>query len=378
MNRLIIVVPAHNEESEIYDALRALTPPYQVDHNGAPIDPESYEIVVVDNGSDDRTAHEVARFCFEESKKPKIHLLNESEKSIVRARSLGFDFAVAQSPRPEIIVSTDADVRAHPMWICSIRDELSDPGIDVLSYGGGYPSSFWQSVPRLAKNYLRNVGTIYFDDQTTKWLRSESHMGPFTKQIHRDLGKPVTSGGYAIRTSAYLRSGGYRMEMLDGGEVYGESQRMVFRLQRQGATCLYVENAPYQDSPRRPLGEPNAFLSQRSYQPGRMTDIRGVRGRIAFQELDELGSTCDLLPVQRWVVDNFIFLPCVVQPSLIKNNPQYFAPIAQELTSQIENFWNQNPNPQGWRIYRLSSVLTDRFFSTIFEIALGWASGEAA
>lgn len=91
-----IVVPALNEESRIADCLRALA---------AQTYPKNrYEVVVVDNGSTDRTC-EIVRASG-------ARLLHQAQRSAYRARNLAIE-----SSQGEFVAFTDADCIPEPVWL---------------------------------------------------------------------------------------------------------------------------------------------------------------------------------------------------------------------------------------------------------------------
>lgn len=103
---LSVVVPALNEARVIERTLSRLVAQDAVD-----------EVIVVDNGSDDGTAHVVYEFA---GKHPKVQLIHEPVRGIPAARNAGFDKA-----RGLFIARTDADTLVDDDWAATIRDHLS-------------------------------------------------------------------------------------------------------------------------------------------------------------------------------------------------------------------------------------------------------------
>jgi glycosyltransferase involved in cell wall biosynthesis len=94
--KVSIIIPAYNEEHFIADAIQAsLTQDYKKD---------DLEIIVVDNGSTDKTAEIVRQFP--------VTLIHESRKGSLYARNAGYLKA-----RGEIIVNLDADCLPDTNWI---------------------------------------------------------------------------------------------------------------------------------------------------------------------------------------------------------------------------------------------------------------------
>lgn len=94
-----VVIPAYNEEHYLARCLEAVT---GQDYPGP------YEIIVVDNGSGDKT-QEIARSY------PNVKVISEPKKGVGFARQAGFSVA-----RGKIIASTDADSSAPPDWLSRI------------------------------------------------------------------------------------------------------------------------------------------------------------------------------------------------------------------------------------------------------------------
>lgn len=96
--RISVVIPARNEEARIRQCLAALQA------QSDPVD----EVIVVDNGSHDRTAS-IAAFAG-------ARVISEPVAGISAARATGFDAASG-----EIIARIDADTIVAPDWAASIR-----------------------------------------------------------------------------------------------------------------------------------------------------------------------------------------------------------------------------------------------------------------
>ncbi|WP_249154956.1 glycosyltransferase [Gordonia polyisoprenivorans] len=111
---LTVVIPAYNEEDMIVGCLEALVG--ERDH----ID----RVVVVDNGSTDRTAAIVNDFA---DRYPFVERLVEHNKGICFARRAGFDAA-----RTDLVAKIDADARVHPGWAVRVKSFF---GSDM---GSGY------------------------------------------------------------------------------------------------------------------------------------------------------------------------------------------------------------------------------------------------
>lgn len=136
MPTLSVAIPAYNEEATIGGCLESLL------GQTRPVD----EIVVVDNGSTDRTSDVVASYA---SRHGNIRIVSESEPGIIAARGRGFDEATG-----DIIAKTDADSRPDPDWAEKIMDFFdSDAGREYAALAG--LAVIWDGpAPDFQRRYL--------------------------------------------------------------------------------------------------------------------------------------------------------------------------------------------------------------------------------
>jgi glycosyltransferase involved in cell wall biosynthesis len=107
-----VVVPARNAEDTIEDCLAALlATEYPEDRR---------EIVVVDNGSTDRTAA-IAQ-------SHPVRVVREPGRGVSRARNRG----IAESSG-EIVAFLDADCVVEPQWLAEIADPFEDPEVGAVA-----------------------------------------------------------------------------------------------------------------------------------------------------------------------------------------------------------------------------------------------------
>ena len=109
--RFSVVIPAFNEEFYLGDCLASLA---EQDFTG------SFEVIVVDNNSSDRTS-EIAR-------RAGAIVVTEQVPGVCQARQAGTEIACG-----EIIVSADADCVYEPEWLSRIDDwfRMNPDGIGV-------------------------------------------------------------------------------------------------------------------------------------------------------------------------------------------------------------------------------------------------------
>ena len=116
--RISIVIPVYNEADELLDCLQS------VFAQKIPF----YEIIVVDNGSDDGTAAMAAQFA-------DVRVLHEPKRGVVHARNAGFSAA-----RGDIIARIDADTRLPTDWTQQLLAGFTECSADVITGSVQYRS----------------------------------------------------------------------------------------------------------------------------------------------------------------------------------------------------------------------------------------------
>ncbi|MEU9129295.1 glycosyltransferase family A protein [Kitasatospora sp. NPDC048540] len=107
MTELWVVVPAYQEETRIEGALRALAAQRDL----------GFTLLVVDNGSTDRTVELVRAFA---GRAPfPVEVLVEPEKGVGCAVDTGFRHAIARGAT--LLARTDADCLPQPGWTAAAR-----------------------------------------------------------------------------------------------------------------------------------------------------------------------------------------------------------------------------------------------------------------
>ncbi|WP_395106728.1 glycosyltransferase family 2 protein [Actinomadura sp. SCN-SB] len=114
--KLWVVIPAYDEERSIGATLRRLAEQTDTD----------FTLVVVDNGSADRTAEVVRSFA---APFP-VRIITEPQKGTGAAADTGFRHAIAGGA-PHL-ARTDADCLPDPGWIAAVKRAFGD-GLDMVS-----------------------------------------------------------------------------------------------------------------------------------------------------------------------------------------------------------------------------------------------------
>jgi glycosyltransferase involved in cell wall biosynthesis len=196
-----VIVPAYNEEQNIAKCLESLSM--------QTVQRDSYEIIVVDGGSKDRTREIAAEYA--------DMVFIQTSKKVGGARNDG-----AQKARGDIIATTDADCIIPPDWLSVIMAAFNrDPEIvqlfgPVIPMEGGVKNHLFLA---LANNFSR--------------------FGYYTHFFYYTLGCNT-----AFQKEAFLRAGMYRTidagddleiarRMKDLGKVKFENRmRVVFSMRR--------------------------------------------------------------------------------------------------------------------------------------------------
>lgn len=177
-----VVVPAYNEERYIGACLSALC---AQEHPGF-----DYEVIVVDDGSSDRTGAIAAGFG--------VRIVTQPNGGVAKARQAGFLAA-----RGEYVASTDADTVCPPDWLRRIVAHLSR-GLDTVGvYGPAH----------LLDVASRQDGLIF--------ALSLVNCG-----VHAALGRPMCPGfNFAVKRDAWAAAGGFDTDWASSEDV-GLSLRM--------------------------------------------------------------------------------------------------------------------------------------------------------
>ncbi|OUJ72391.1 glycosyltransferase [Hymenobacter crusticola] len=198
-----VVVPAKNEAARLPQTLAALAA--QVDFAGQPLDPRSFEVIVLANNCDDATAATARRFA---QARPwlAIHVveitLPAAEAHVGRARRLLMDEACRRLEHTgnanTFLASTDADTHVAPTWLAAIRAELG-AGNDAV---GGRILTNTRRTARCAVHHqhLRDatyrilrarLESLVDPDPADPWPRHHQHFGAslaLTPQAYRHVG----------------------------------------------------------------------------------------------------------------------------------------------------------------------------------------------
>ncbi len=225
--RVSIVIPAYNEERHLRASLQAIAI-----QTVAP-----YEVLVVDNNSNDQTAAIAAEFSF-------VRVVSELKQGIVYARNRGFDAASG-----DIIARIDADTRLPAHWVASVQDFYAHPtNRDRVLTGGctfynlycgwltglGYNFFVHRSNRLLLGYYLPWGSNMAIPRAVWRDVRAQTCQ---RVDIHEDLdlGLHLHKAGYEVQYLSWLRVGAVARRIMTNHRLLWPYLRMwprTFRLHK--------------------------------------------------------------------------------------------------------------------------------------------------
>ena len=199
--KVSVLIPAFNEESVIVDTVRA----------ALASDYPKLEILVVDDGSKDRTA-ELVRTNF--GRDPRVRLLLQTNHGKPSALNHGLSEAIG-----EIVVSIDADTIVDPDAVPRLVRHFVDPSVGAVA---------------------GNVKVINRNRWITRWQALEYITSQNLEKRAFDLLNciPVVPGAVgAWRTDVLRTHGGF------SGDTVAEDTDLTLTIRREGWKILYDEDA---------------------------------------------------------------------------------------------------------------------------------------
>jgi GT2 family glycosyltransferase len=191
-----VVVSVHNGEGSIRDCLGALL---SQDYRGRK------EIIVVDDGSTDRTAAEVRKFR-------KVKLVSQTHKGPAAARNLGIRHAAG-----EIILFTDHDCVPERGWIREMLKPFRNP--NVMGVQGAYKTRQKELVARFVQMEIEDRY-----ERMKKW-QTVDFIGTYSA---------------AYRSCVFQKFGGFDESF---PLASGEDSELSFRLSKKGCKMVFNPKA---------------------------------------------------------------------------------------------------------------------------------------
>lgn len=188
---LSIIVPAFNEAAYIKGCIDAI----KTNLDGCGL---LYEIIVVDNGSEDKTAEIALRYM------DKVRVVRLDRDTISKARNSG-----AQLAHGALLAFIDADVLVTPDWARGLKRIIEDADLQTSDYFGGYPY------------HVRDQASI----MESAWFDA----------IDRERQSYLSGGNIVISAGLMAKSGGFDEKL-----ITGEDYEFCVRLQdkHRATLCL--------------------------------------------------------------------------------------------------------------------------------------------
>jgi GT2 family glycosyltransferase len=208
----------------------------------------AYEVVVVDNGSDDSTPDLLAGWCNEH---PEFRSIREERVGLSLGKNAGI-----RSARGSLLLFTDDDVILSPGWIRSYSTFFSRHRADTVVAGGPIipiPDDLGEWPSWLGDDALIDVGKL-------------------DHAVERELQPPdyVFGGNMAVPSTVFSRLGLWREDLGNTPEDRStfEDTELQDRVRSDGGSVWFCPDAPIRHRVGRERSSPVAIL-QNAFGRGR-------------------------------------------------------------------------------------------------------------
>lgn len=217
-----VIIPSHNRAELLAGALDSLV--------GQSLPQASFEVLAIDNCSDDHTADVVARFS---ARIQNLHYLYEAEPGLHAGRHKGMLAA-----RGDFLVFADDDIEALPTWLSSIRDAFSDSTVAMV---GGNNLPYFTAPPpgwlsRLWERPAPGGGRLI---APLSILELPDGIRPISPSI-------IWGCNFSIRKEVLLAAGGFHPDAMPRELIRfrGDGETHVSRyVAAKGMKCLFHSGA---------------------------------------------------------------------------------------------------------------------------------------
>lgn len=228
---------------------------------------EDFDVLIVDNGSTDRTADVVSRFA---NDLPNLRYIQAPEPGLHVGRHRGMHEA-----RGDVLVFADDDIEAMPSWLESYQQLFADP--DVAMAGGNNFPLFIQTPPdwliELWEQPTMGGGRMLSALSILHMTGSSRSFSP-----HQ-----VWGCNFAIRKSVLLQAGGFHPDGMpkDLIRFRGDGETHVSRyVVKSGLNCMFHPGASvyHKVTPERMTFQ---YFRQRGFNQGVSDSYTALRNQDA-------------------------------------------------------------------------------------------------
>jgi len=184
-----VIIPTHNRSHSLVQTLDTILK--------QTLDKSKYEIIVVDNNSDDDTKDTIERL---EKKNKNIKYFFEPEQGLHYARHKG-----AKEAKAEILLFTDDDALCDKNWLKEILNQFADNTIDAV--GGRIQIKWDKSPPEWVISHEEALGKLDYGPK-------EKILEPF---------QSIAGGNFAIKRERLYEVGGFNPDQY-GDVLLGDGE----------------------------------------------------------------------------------------------------------------------------------------------------------
>ena len=228
--QLSVVVPVYNEEKSITVLLRCL--------EAQSLAAEKFEVIVVNNNSNDRSSDEVIKFA--NKSRINVHLIEELVLGCLRAVRTGMDLAVQRlnqvSPCNSGWISIlDADDQVGPDWATGMISACKKHRADMIRGKTQTVNPLSPPVEILMKTLCDAENRINAYAELVRQRFEEAQIGDCSRAYPRWFPR-ITGPNFIISRAAYIAVGG-----LDPRPPGDQASHLANPILRQGGVVLQLD-----------------------------------------------------------------------------------------------------------------------------------------